>query len=113
MRRNSSAARVKRPLQATTLAGKLALYQDEMTAVVGRRPVYLTWTETEVLRELMSAPGVVRGRKDLLKAVWGKVPYETRAVDAVILRIRRKLGVGVIRAAYGAGYALAVPHPSR
>jgi DNA-binding response OmpR family regulator len=71
--------------------------------------VYLTSTETDLLRALMASPGTVRTRGDLGRAVWGKKNIVSRAIDAHILRIRKKLGNDVIRAAYGAGYALAVP----
>jgi DNA-binding response OmpR family regulator len=57
------------------------------------RGIALTSTELEVMRALMMARGRPLSRGDLLDAVWGDADLEVseRAVDNVILRLRRKL----------------------
>ena len=57
------------------------------------KTVTLTSTELEVMRALMLARGRPLSRAHLLDAVWGGADLEVteRAVDNVILRLRRKL----------------------
>lgn len=57
------------------------------------RTISLTSTELEVMRALMMAAGRPLSRIALLDAVWGGAELEVseRAVDNVILRLRRKL----------------------
>ena len=55
--------------------------------------VHLTSIELAVMRELVKARGRPLSRVDLLDVAWGGGDHETteRAVDNVILRLRRKL----------------------
>lgn len=55
--------------------------------------VHLTAIELAVMRELIKARGKPLSRVELLDAAWGGAELETteRAVDNVILRLRRKL----------------------
>ncbi len=71
--------------------------------------VHLTPTEFDLLVHLMSRPGVVFPREQLLADVWG-YPDGTgpRTVDSHVRSLRRKLGDDVIRTVHGVGYALAV-----
>jgi DNA-binding response OmpR family regulator len=57
------------------------------------KTITLTSTELEVMRALVIARGRPLSRADLLDAVWGGADFEVteRAVDNVILRLRRKL----------------------
>ena len=72
--------------------------------------VDLTPREFDLLHHLARRPGVVHGREQLLREVWG---YEDgtgeRTVDSHIRGLRRKLGPDVIRTARGAGYAVRRP----
>jgi len=55
-------------------------------------PLSLTATEFRLLEFLMSRPGVVFSREQLLNAVWGQVRAVTdRAVDVYVLRLRQKV----------------------
>jgi DNA-binding response OmpR family regulator len=55
-------------------------------------PVALTATEFRLLEFLMSRPGVVFSREQLLDAVWGQDRAITdRAVDVYVLRLRQKV----------------------
>ena len=75
----------------------------------GKR-VTLTSTELDVMRALMVAQGRPLSRTDLLDAVWGGGDLEVteRAVDNVILRLRRKLPVPeALETVRGVGFRLA------
>lgn len=69
----------------------LDLYGRELW--VGGKTITLTSIELAVLRELMKARGRPLSRMDLLDLAWGEGDLEVseRAVDNVILRLRRKL----------------------
>ncbi|HEY5933520.1 MAG TPA: winged helix-turn-helix domain-containing protein, partial [Kofleriaceae bacterium] len=60
---------------------------------VDGKTVGLTSIELAVLRELMKARGRPLSRTELLDSAWGEGELEVseRAVDNVILRLRRKL----------------------
>lgn len=55
--------------------------------------VELTRTEFDLLAHLVSRPGVVIGRDELLRAVWSTafVPEDTHNVDVHLANLRRKL----------------------
>jgi DNA-binding response OmpR family regulator len=70
----------------------------------------LTATEFRLLEFLMSRPGVVFSREQLLNAVWGQDRAITdRAVDVYVLRLRQKIEIdpanpGLIHSVRGFGY---------
>ena len=76
---------------------------------VGGTAVELTLKEFEVLRLLLTEPGVVFTRERLLSEVWG-MDYdgETRTVDVHIRTLRAKLGAAgeAIETVRGVGYRL-------
>lgn len=77
--------------------------------VAGRR-VELTATEFDLLEHLMSQPGRVFTREQLLSSVWGVADYSSsRTVDVHVAQLRLKLGdaSGVIRTVRGVGYSAA------
>src|SRR5690606_6019706 len=60
---------------------------------VDGRPVALTGTEFALLEHLMSRPGRVLSRAQLLAAVWGWSGHPTtRTVDVHVAQVRAKLG---------------------
>ncbi|HTL38399.1 MAG TPA: response regulator transcription factor [Kofleriaceae bacterium] len=74
------------------------------------KTITLTSTELEVMRALMLAHGRPLSRLDLLDAVWGGADLEVteRAVDNVILRLRRKLPTPeALETVRGVGFRLA------
>lgn len=83
------------------------------------RSIALTSTELEVMRALISARGRPLSRGDLLAAVWGgdDLDVTDRAVDNVILRLRRKLPTpATLETVRGVGFRLAAdpaPDPRR
>lgn len=74
-------------------------------------PLTLTATEFRLLEFLMSRPGVVFSREQLLDAVWGHDRAVTdRTVDVYILRLRQKIesdpaNPSFIRSVRGFGYS--------
>jgi DNA-binding response OmpR family regulator len=102
-------AAVQRPSRAASV-GELSI--DEDTYIVRLRgvPLDLTYREFELLKYLVSNPGRVFTRGQLLQEVWGYDYYGgTRTVDVHIRRLRAKLGaeyeslIGTVR---GVGYKL-------
>ncbi len=92
--------------------GPLVLNQDRREVYVDENPVELTPTEFDLLATLMSAPGRVFSRADLLEAVQGMAfeAYE-RTVDAHIKNLRHKIepdpsSPQYITTARGVGYRL-------
>jgi DNA-binding response OmpR family regulator len=91
-------ARIKVHLRDRTVspkvlkAGALELNSTTCTVRLKEEPVSLTATEFKLLEFLMSHPGAVFSRDQLLDAVWGHGRAVTaRTVDVYILRLRQKL----------------------
>ena len=67
--------------------------------------VVLTKTEFEILKLLISKPGVVFSRDDILAKVWGPgVVVLDRTIDVNITRLRKKLGKYGYKLATRSGY---------
>ena len=93
----------------TLRVGKLALDSAEHAVFADGKPVQLTLKEFALLRLLMSRPGRVFTREQLLSEIWG-VEYdsETRTVDMHVRTLRGKLGAcgGQIGTVRGLGYRM-------
>jgi len=93
-------ARIKAHTRKTTeenhilKAGKLEMNRQSCQVKVGDKVIALTATEFNLLEHLMSNPGIVFKRSQIIDAVWGyqRVVSE-RTVDVFMLRLRRKLGI--------------------
>ncbi len=73
-------------------AGPLELNSTSYQVCLGDRQIPLTATEFKLLEFLMSRPGAVFTRDQLLDAVWGHGRAVTsRTVDVFILRLRQKI----------------------
>jgi DNA-binding response OmpR family regulator len=76
-------------------------------------PIGLTSTEYALLLALTDSPGKVLARSEILDAIYGNSTAATdRAIDAHIVRLRRKLGdcdteTSLIRTVHGVGYMFA------
>ena len=87
-------------------AGEIALDRTRYQATFPDRSITLTPTEFELLATMMSQPGRIFTRAQLLNAVRG-VTFESyeRAVDSHIRNLRRKLEPGAyIITVHGVGY---------
>jgi DNA-binding response OmpR family regulator len=89
-------------------AGTVTLDPHARSAAAGDRPVALTATEFDLLQFLMSRPGRVFTREQLLEAAWEPgASAGNRTVDVHIAQLRAKLGdASPIRTVRGVGYAV-------
>jgi DNA-binding response OmpR family regulator len=93
----------------STTIGQLDIDEDTYVVRLRGKPLDLTYREFELLKYLVSNPGRVFTRGQLLQEVWGYDYYGgTRTVDVHIRRLRAKLGadhelIGTVR---GVGYKL-------
>lgn len=99
--------------QSTVGAAPLAVGTVTLDAAQRRveasgRPISLTSTEFDLLAKLMSSPGQVFTREQLLSSVWGHADYGFgRTVDVHIAQLRSKLGDdSPILTSRGVGYSV-------
>jgi len=109
-------ARVRNQMRAPAASARilrcdgLELERDSCRVRLNGRPLTLTATEFRLLEFLMSRPGVVFSREQLLDYVWGVDRAVTdRTVDVHILRLRQKVEAdptspALIRSVRGFGY---------
>jgi DNA-binding response OmpR family regulator len=73
-------------------AGGVTLDRSRREVTVDDRLVRLTFSEFELLARLMSEPGRLLNRQELLRAIWGDSAYrDPRAIDVHIRHLREKL----------------------
>lgn len=89
----------------------IVINENEHKVSVDSLPVTLTLKEYDLLKLLISHPGKVYSREQLLSKIWG-MDYlgETRTVDMHIKNLRHKLGEksSMIKTVVGVGYRLEV-----
>ena len=79
--------------QEATLHGELAIDRRRRTVTLRGVPVTLTGTEFNLLAMLVSEPGIVFSRQQLLDRVWGiDFVGDEHLVDVHLGNLRRKLG---------------------
>jgi DNA-binding response OmpR family regulator len=84
--------RAQSPAQRPLKAGRLELDRVSCRVKLDGTDLALTATEFRLLEFLMSRPGVVFSREQLLDSVWGHDRAVTdRTVDVYILRLRQKI----------------------
>lgn len=94
----------------STIAYKgLVLYDDKKSCIVDGSEVKMPRKEYEILRKLLSNPGHIFSRTELLDEIWpDEVVVLDRVVDVNITRIRQKIGTYsrhiVTRSGYGYGF---------
>jgi DNA-binding response OmpR family regulator len=98
------------PVSKLLKSGTLELDRARCRVHLANQEISLTATEFRLLEFLMSRPGVVFSREQLLDAVWGHDRAVTdRTVDVYILRLRQKIESGdaatFIRSVRGFGYS--------
>jgi DNA-binding response OmpR family regulator len=88
--------------------GDVTLYPDRRHVEARGERVSLTATEFDLLAKLMSSPGRVFTRENLLASVWGQADYAGgRTVDVHVAQLRSKLGdASPIVTFRGAGYSV-------
>ncbi len=87
---------------------ELILNFETYQAMIGDRPLDLTYMEYELLKFFVTHPGKVFTREQLLSRVWGYEYYGgARTVDVHVRRLRAKLGeeqAGLIQTVRSVGY---------
>ena len=103
-----------RPASGAPLAvGNVLLDRGQREVTLAGVPVRLTFSEFELLACLMSEPGRLFNRQELLRAIWGDSAYrDPRAIDVHIRHLREKLETTpeeprLIVTVRGAGYRIA------
>jgi len=108
--------RKQEPPQRILRAGPIELDRAACTVRLHGQELELTATEFRLLEFLMSRPGIVFSRTQLLDAVWGPGRAVTdRTVDVYILRLRQKIEPNpsrpsMIRSVRGFGYVFRPPN---
>ena len=89
--------------------GELMIDHERHAVYVQEQQVELTFKEYELLRLLMSNPGIVMTREVIMRHVWGtEFEGESRTVDMHIKTLRQKLGEAgsKIRTVRNVGYVI-------
>src|SRR6201993_3476508 len=95
--------------------GPVTLDRSHREVTVRGEPARLTFSEFELLARLMSEPGRLMNRQELLRAIWGYSAYrDPRAIDVHIRHLREKLeehpeDPRLILTVRGAAYRFAEP----
>jgi DNA-binding response OmpR family regulator len=95
--------------------GPLVLDRSSRAVSADGRPVELTFSEFELLQTMMSRPGVLFNRQELLRAIWGDSAYrDPRGIDVHIRHLREKLERAperpeLLLTVRGVGYRLHAP----
>ncbi|HHU71499.1 MAG TPA: response regulator transcription factor, partial [Clostridiales bacterium] len=88
--------------------GDIVLSKSKRMVIAGDKQLDLTPKEFDTLALLLSNPGRVYTREQLLNLIWGMEYYgDTRTVDIHIQRVRKKLGekyADLVQTVYGVGY---------
>ncbi|HEX5309898.1 MAG TPA: response regulator transcription factor [Solirubrobacteraceae bacterium] len=105
-----------RPLGREQLSvGPVTLDRGHREASAHGRQIKLTFSEFELLAQLMSDPGRLFNRQELLRAIWGDSAYrDPRAIDVHIRHLREKIErrpdePQLILTVRGAGYRFQEP----
>jgi DNA-binding response OmpR family regulator len=97
------------------VVGPIRLDRARREVTLDGKPVRLTFSEFELLDALMTDPGRLLNRQELLRAIWGDSAYrDPRAIDVHIRHLREKLEPEPdkpqhILTVRGAGYRLRGP----
>ena len=92
--------------------GSLVLDRGKRELTVRGQLVSLTFSEFELLSRLMSDPGRLFNRQELLRSIWGDSAYrDPRGIDVHVRHLREKIedrpeNPELIRTVRGAGYRL-------
>jgi two-component system phosphate regulon response regulator PhoB len=95
--------------EAPIAIGPIRLDPVARAVSVNGQAVEMGQSEFRLLKYLMTHPGRVYSRNELLDRVWGDhVEIEERTVDVHVLRLRRALGEGgaLLKTVRGVGYVL-------
>jgi two-component system OmpR family response regulator len=90
--------------------GDIVIDRDRRTLTRGGAAVALTARELDIVALLAWRDGRVVSRDEILEIVWGDTSDSAAAsLEVLVTRIRRKLGMDVVRTVRNVGYAWALP----
>ena len=96
--------------EAVLECGELRLDTRQGSVSLNGEPVPLTPYEYKVLSYLLHHPGEVVSRTELIEHIYDRdSDRDSNTVEVFIRRLRRKLGVDLIRTQRGRGYAVVDP----
>jgi DNA-binding response OmpR family regulator len=92
---------------AVLRVGELVMDPVKRRLSRGTTRIELSPREFEVLEVFMREPGRTFSRDEICERIWEREhEYDTRTVEIFIMRLRRKLGDGVIRTVRSVGYVM-------
>ena len=83
----------------------MTLDDNTKSCKIGDKEILLTKIEYKLLSILLDNSGRIMSRKEIASLVWEK-PVSLRTVDAVVSRLRKKLGDTYITTRFGFGYGV-------
>lgn len=87
------------------IIGDLTINKENYTLIKAGKMLNLPRKEFELLYKLISKPGKVFSRVELLNSIWGEDIYVTdRTIDVHIRKLREKVGATIIKTVKGVGY---------
>ena len=96
------------PVESAQISlGGIVIDEGTRVVTVGGEVVDLTYKEYELLKLLLSHPGLVYSRQQILEKIWGiDFKMDTRTVDMHVKTLRQKLGEqsSVIQTVRNVGY---------
>src|SRR5438552_3604661 len=101
---------LSRQLAETLTRAGVALDTRSGKVLVNGRPVDLSAHEYRVLRYLMHHKDEVVSRSELIEHIYAQdFDRDSNTIEVFVARLRKKLGVKVIRTVRGLGYRLEAP----
>jgi DNA-binding response OmpR family regulator len=95
--------------------GDVILDRSRRVVTARGRPIQLTFSEFELLAAMMSRPGELFNRQELLRAIWGESAYrDPRGFDVHSRHLREKLETNperpeILLTVRGLGYRMHAP----
>jgi len=91
--------------QVSQKFGELEINFDQFKVLLSGKPIPIAKKEFELLKLLVSKPGKVFNRAEILNQVWGHdVIVGDRTIDVHIRKLREKIGSHFIKTFKGVGY---------
>lgn len=85
--------------------GEIQINAEQYSALKGNEEISLARKEFELLHLLMSKPGKVFKREEILRKVWGtEIIVGDRTIDVHIRKLREKIGDNYFKTLKGIGY---------
>lgn len=84
--------------------GDININKENHTLIYSGKEIYLARKEFNLLYLLMSIPGKVFSREEIIAKVWNETIVGDRTIDVHVRKIREKIGSQHIKTIKGIGY---------